>query len=284
MVFRFFGIFFTGSSFLLAVGIVIYLLYMSAPAFTEVGFGRFFSDTTWYPDANGEGTFGLFPMVVASLLVAGVSIIFAIPVALTIVLYAEYFASWPQQVLFRRTVEVLGAIPSVVYGLIGVSLIVPVVNSLAAPGTSLIAAIFVLVPMIVPTAALFYFSATEGLSQELPKVAASLNLSRVRFVGQVVMPSIHRQVVSGGLLAFARALGETMAVLMVAGNVIQIPGSIFDPVRLLTANIALEMGYARGVHRSALFFTGLVMVCFVIVLLVLSEGARHFSKKLEVQK
>jgi len=206
-----------------------------------------------------------------------------VPIALSVVFYAQYFASRAQQTLLRRWVEVLGAIPSVVYGLVGITVVVPLVNSIAPPGTSLLAAVLVLVPMIVPTAALFYFAAIESLSAELPKIAAALNLSRFRYVTRVVLPSIHRQVVSGGLLAFARALGETMAVLMVAGNVIQIPGSVFDPVRVLTANIALEMGYALGIHRSALFLTGFIMVGFVLLVLLFSEGTNRLTKRLEVR-
>lgn len=280
--FRYVGASLAVSGFVIAAGMIFYLLSLSIPALYEVGFLRFFSDSSWYPSASGDGTFGLFPMVVASLLVGVMSIVVAVPIALTAVFFAEFFASKFQESVLRRGIEILGAIPSVVFGLVGITVIVPIVNSIASPGTALLSAVLVLVPMIVPTAALFYFAAIESLPTDLPKVAAALNLSRFRYVFQVVLPSIRRQVISGGLLAFARAIGETMAVLMVAGNVIQIPGSIFDPVRVLTANIALEMGYALGVHRSSLFLTGFIMVVFVLLILALAEIVTRYSKRSEL--
>jgi len=280
--FRYIGVSLSISGFLIAAGMIAYLFSLSSPALLEVGLIRFFTDSSWYPAASGDGTFGLLPMVVGSLLVGSMSILVAVPLALTTVLFAQFFATKLQQSFLRRGIEILGAIPSVVFGLVGITVVVPLVNSVAAPGTSLLSAILVLVPMILPTAALFYFAALESLPLELPKVAAALNLSRFRYVFQVVLPSIRRQVISGGLLAFARAIGETMAVLMVAGNVIQIPDSLFDPVRVLTANIALEMGYALGVHRSALFLTGFIMVIFVLAILLTAEAIARFSYRREL--
>lgn len=277
-IFRSLGLWFTSLSFLAAVGIIVYLFQMSLPALKEVGIYHFFTDRSWFPDSNGNGTFGLMPMIVSSLLVGALSTAFAVPLAFLLAIYTGFFASLTIRILLIRFVEVLGAIPSVVFGLIGLTVLVPLINQIAPPGTSLLAAVIVLIPMILPTATLFYFSALEAIPLELTRSAAALGISRTGFATKIVFPSVRRQVIAGGLLALARALGETIAVLMVAGNVIKIPESVFDPVRVLTANIALEMGYALGVHRSALFFTGLVMIVSIVVLAVFADGVTGLSK------
>lgn len=248
---------------------------MSLPALREVSVLRFLSDSSWYPQSSGEGTYGLGPMVIASVLVGILSVSIAVPLAVAIAVYRGFYASSVSRVILSRFIDILGAIPSVVFGLVGLTVIVPLVNQLHAPGTSLIAATLVLVPMILPTATFLYIAALENISTDLVTSSAALGLSRFRFVFGIILPSLARSIVSGGVLALARALGETMAVLMVAGNVIQLPRSLFDPVRTLTANIALEMGYALGVHRSALFFSGFMMGLLVISLIVLAEVTKH---------
>lgn len=263
------------ASLVAAIGIVAFLLAMSLPALREVSALRFLSDSSWYPQSSGEGTYGLWPMVIASVLVGILSVSIAVPLAVAIAIYWGFYASPVGRIILSRFIDILGAIPSVVFGLVGLTVIVPLVNQIHAPGTSLIAATLVLVPMILPTATFLYISALENISTDLLTSSAALGLSRFRLVFGIILPFLSRPIVSGGVLALARALGETMAVLMVAGNVIQLPSSLFDPVRTLTANIALEMGYALGVHRSALFFSGFMMGLLVISLIVIAEIIKH---------
>jgi phosphate transport system permease protein len=168
-------------------------------------------------------------------------------------------------------IELLAGIPSVVYGLWGLVVLVPLVARWQPPGASLMSAIIILTIMIVPTIALVAGAAIGSLPREYLQAAAALGLSRRRTVTSVVLPAARSGLLTAGLLATGRALGETMAVLMVAGNVVQTPTGLFQPVRTLTANIALEMAYAMGNHRSALFVSGLVLMAMVTVLVALAH-------------
>jgi phosphate transport system permease protein len=160
----------------------------------------------------------------------------------------------------------LAGIPSVVYGLWGLTVLVPLIARIESPGSSLLAAILVLGLMILPTVALTSASALEAVPDSLMRGAAALGMTRKGQILGVAVPAARVGIIGGILLSLARALGETMAVVMVAGNVVQTPHSIFEPVRVLTANIALEMAYATGLHRSGLFASGLLLTALVLVL------------------
>ena len=151
-------------------------------------------------------------------------------------------------------------------------MLVPLIARIEPPGASLLAAILVLTLMILPTVALTSTSALEAVPDSLMRGAAALGMTRRGQILGIAVPAARVGIIGGILLALARALGETMAVLMVAGNIVQMPYSIFEPVRVLTANIALEMGYATGTHRAGLFASGLVLT--VLVLLIASIAAR----------
>lgn len=168
----------------------------------------------------------------------------------------------------------LAGIPSVVYGLWGLTVLVPLVSQWEPPGASLISAMLILALMILPTVALTSEAALAAVSHANLQGASALGLSRKGIVLGVALPSARKGIQTGVILATMRALGETMAVLMVAGNVVQTPTSLFDPVRMLTANIALEMPYAMGEHRAALFASGLLLMLIVTLLAWLArDGA-----------
>ncbi|MGH8553486.1 MAG: PstC family ABC transporter permease, partial [Methylococcales bacterium] len=185
-----------------------------------------------------------------------------------------FIAPAPIVKLYRVVLTLLAGIPSVVYGLWGLTVLVPLIGRLQAPGASLLAAILILSLMILPTIALTSAASLAGVPREWLMACDALGLSRRGRILGVALPAAAAGIQSGVLLAIARALGETMAVLMVAGNVVRYPSGLFEPVRVLTANIALEMAYATGPHRAGLFASGLLLTLLVLVLACLASGNR----------
>jgi len=168
-------------------------------------------------------------------------------------------------------VELLAGIPSVVYGFWGLIVLAPLIGRWQPPGQSLLAGILILTIMILPTVALLSESSLRRAPRAYLTGAAALGLSRWATIRGVALPAAKSGIFTAVLLATGRAIGETMAVLMVAGNVVRIPGSVFDPVRTLTANIALELGYALDHHRAALFVSGLVLLSMIVILVAIAE-------------
>ncbi|MGQ0530977.1 MAG: phosphate ABC transporter permease subunit PstC [Panacagrimonas sp.] len=254
--------------------IVAFLLRESGGAFAHAGFTRFFTDPSWHPAADAaRGTFNLAPMIAGTLLAALGAVLIAAPLGLLCAVFCHDYAPRALAVLTRRIVELLAGIPSVVYGLWGLVVLVPLIRLLAPPGPSLLAAMLILALMILPTVAVLADAALAAVPRELRQAAAALGLSRARTVWSVVVPAARAGISGGVLLAAGRAVGETLAVLMVCGNVVQVPASFFDPVRTLTANIALEMAYATDDHRSALFVSGLALTAMVMLLVLLAQRA-----------
>jgi len=243
--------------------VLAFLLLEAWPVLSGGGWGRFLSGEGWYPL---EGRFGVLPMVWATLAVALGTIILAAPLGLAGAIFERFFAPAPIAKAYRMVLALLAGIPSVVYGLWGLTVLVPLIALWHPPGAGLFTAIVILTLMILPTVALTSASALQGVPASLLHGAAALGMNRKGVVIGVVVPAARSGIISGLLLAVARALGETMAVLMVAGNVVQYPTGLFDPVRVLTANIALEMGYATGDHRAGLFASGLMLTVMVLVL------------------
>lgn len=243
--------------------VLAFLVQQAWPVLNGAGWLRFFFDDGWYPL---EQRFGLLPMLWATMAAALGAIVLAAPVGLAGAIFTRFFAPPLLGKLYRMMLALLAGIPSVVYGLWGLTVLVPLIARWQPPGASLLAAILILALMIVPTVALTSYSALNAVPRSLLHGAAALGLSRKGVIVGVVVPAARVGIIGGILLAIARALGETMAVLMVAGNVVQSPSSLFEPVRVLTANIALEMAYATGDHRAALFASGLLLTLLVLML------------------
>lgn len=259
----------SGSAVLLAL-IIAFLVVESWPLFTEAGDGAWlalFRSERWYPL---EGQFGMAPMIWATLAVTLGALILALPVGLASALFLQFYAPAALVPGFRLLLNLLAGIPSVVFGLWGLTRLVPLIASWQPPGASLLAAIAVLSLMILPTVALTSAAALASVSGELTAGATALGISRKTRILHVIIPAAKSGIVSGAMLATVRALGETMAVLMVAGNVVQNPSGLFEPVRVLTANIALEMAYAMGTHRASLFASGLMLTLLVWLLVWLA--------------
>ncbi len=256
----------------LVLFIVLFLLVESAPALRQVGVARFVSDTAWRPSGGAErGQFNLLPMIVATTLATAGALVLATPLGIGSAVFAHFYAPRGLGRLFGKIIELLAGIPSVVYGLWGLVVLAPLVARWQPPGTSLLSAILVLTIMITPTIALVAGATFDNLPRSYLQAAAALGLSRWRTVGGVILPAARSGLFTAVLLGSGRAIGETMAVLMVAGNVVQTPHSLFQPVRTLTANIALEMAYAMGDHRAALFVSGLVLMAMIALLVGIAE-------------
>ena len=260
----------------IAGGVVLvifgFLVLEAWPALRSIGVGRFFTDPGWHPAGGEQAAFNLTPMLLGTLAAAIGAVLLATPLALASAVFCNYYAAPAPATLYRRLVELLAGIPSVVYGFWGLVVLVPLIRQIEPPGASLLAGILVLTIMILPTIALTADAAFRAVPETYLQAAAALGLSRPTLIGSVVLPAARSGLSTGVMLGTGRALGETMAVLMVCGNVVQTPSSLFDPVRTLTANIALEMAYALGDHRSALFVTGLSLLLMVTALVLASDG------------
>ncbi|WP_339667917.1 phosphate ABC transporter permease subunit PstC [Dasania marina] len=267
---------------LLLALIILFLLNESWPFFAnrwrDGSWLQLFYGQSWYPL---EGQFGMAPMILSSLAVTVGAVVLALPLGLGSAIFLQFYAPprWAQS--FRLLLNVLAGIPSVVFGLWGLTRLVPLITSWQPPGASLLAAILVLTLMILPTIALTSASALASVPRELLAGSMALGLRRNTQILHIILPAASAGISSGVLLATARALGETLAVLMVAGNVVQNPSGLFEPVRVLTANIALEMAYAMGDHRASLFASGLLLTVLVWLLSWFahraSKGARLYG-------
>jgi len=248
--------------------IMLFLVGEALPILQQVGLLHFLTDPSWNPT---EKLYNFTPMLWGTLLITVGSVVVAAPVGICCAVFCQYYAPPAIAALFRRLIELLAGIPSVVYGFWGLVVLVPLIGRLQPPGTSLLAGIAILTVMILPTIALTADASFAKLPADYLRGAAALGLSRWATVRGVVLPAAKSGLFTGLILATGRAIGETMAVLMVCGNVVQTPDSLFEPMRTLTANIALEMAYATGNHRSALFVSGLVLMAMIVALVAAAE-------------
>lgn len=258
-----------------ALIILLIVGFLGMEAWPVLGGGnwlKFFSDDGWYPLEN---QFGLLPMLWATLVAGAGAILLAAPLGLGCAIFEKFYATKALAKAYRLLMALLAGIPSVVYGLWGLTVIVPLLAQWQPPGASLLAAILILGLMILPTVAVTSAAALSAVPNSYFHGAASLGLSRPGTIVGVAIPAARGGIIGGILLAVARALGETMAVLMVAGNVVQTPHSVFDSVRVLTANIALEMAYAVDQHRAGLFASGLLLTLLVLLLAWLAHRAQY---------
>ncbi|MEH2087062.1 phosphate ABC transporter permease subunit PstC [Nostoc sp.] len=252
----------------IALLIIGFLILESLPVLNHVGITRFFTDSSWNPTA---GLYNLFPMLLGTFLAMVGSIAIATPIGIISAVFCQFYAPPIMARLYRRLIELLAGIPSVVYGFWGLVVLVPMIGRIHPPGPSLLAGIAILTVMILPTIALVADASLAKVPISYLQGAAALGLSRWATISRVVLPAAKSGLFTGLILETGRAVGETMAILMVCGNVVQMPKSIFDPIRTLTANIALEMAYATGDHRSALFVSGLVLMGMIVLLVAVAE-------------
>lgn len=258
----------------IAIVVCMFLVQESLPAFADVGLTRFFTDTSWFPTT---GQFGLGPMMLGTLLATIGAVVLAGPLGLASGIFVHFYVPAKLRFAYRRAMEILAGIPSVVYGFWGLMVVVPIVNNIQAPGASLFAAIIILAMMILPTMAMNADAAIGSVPSSYTMAARALGLNRAGIVTTAILPAAKSRLYTGVILSIGRAIGETLAVMMVCGNIVQVPASIFDPVRTLTANIALEMAYATGSHRAALFVSGLLLLILIVLLVLAAEAVDRRS-------
>lgn len=212
----------------------------------------------WSPE---EGRFGLYPMLAGSAAVTLGALVLAVPVGIGLALFLTEVASPHLAAWIRPLLQALAGVPSVVYGFVGMSLLVPLIRtSLGGPGYSVLAGAVVLAVMILPTIAAVAEDALRALPPSYREGASALGATPWQVARRLLLPAARDGLVTAIVLGLGRALGETMAVLMVTGNVASMPGSPLAPARTLTGNIAMEMAYATGTHRQALFATGALLL------------------------
>jgi phosphate transport system permease protein len=248
--------------------IVWHLFAGALPAIEAGRLGAFFTDPKWQPGSQRDPQFGVVTMLVGSSLVTLLAVALALPLGVASAVFHRFYAPPSIERWNRRLMELLMGVPAVVFGFWGLVVVVPAIVRFApdAPGQSLLAGGIVLGLMILPLIALTSQAALQAVPPAQLQAAAGLGLGGGRTILAVVLPAARGGIATGVLLALARAAGETMAVVLVCGNIAQIPGSLLDPIRPITSTIALEMGYASDSHKALLFCAALVLVLFTAVL------------------
>lgn len=256
--------------------IAFFIFSQGMPGMLKIGIGKFLTGQIWQPRAE---IFGILPMILGSVYATLGAAVIGVPIGvLTAVFISEIAPVWLAKKV-RAAVDLLAAIPSVVYGFFGLVVFIPMIDKLTngAGGDSLLAAILILSIMILPTVT----SITETSLRAVPNVyregSLALGATHIQTIFSVTIPAAKSGIFSAIVLGIGRAVGEAMAVILVSGNAPQIAGSIFDRIRTMTANIALEMGYASGLHTQALFATGVVLFLFIMLLNVLLNMIKNRS-------
>lgn len=256
-----------GISILAVALICVFLFANGLPAIAQIGLPEFLFGTTWRP---ANDIYGIFPMIIGSIYVTAGAIVVGVPTGLLCAIFLSRFASGKIAAVLKPGVELLAGIPSVVYGFFGLVLIVPFIRTnMPGNGLSLLAAAVLLGIMILPTIITVAQSALDAVPKKYYEGALALGADHERSVFRVIVPAATSGIMAGVVLGVGRAIGETMAVIMVAGNQPLIPESIFNGVRTMTANIVLEMGYAADLHRGALVATGVVLFVFILLITML---------------
>lgn len=247
--------------------ICVFLFANGMPAIAAIGLPEFLFGNTWRP---ANDIYGIFPMIIGSIYVTAGALLIGVPAGLLCAIFLSRFSGGKVASLFRAGIELLAGIPSVVYGFFGLVVIVPFIReTMTGRGVSLLAAAILLGIMILPTVITVAQSALDAVPKKYYEGALALGADHERSVFRVVVPAAASGIMAGIVLGTGRAIGETMAVVMVAGNQPVIPSSIFEGVRTMTANIVLEMGYAADLHRAALIATGVVLFVFILLITTL---------------
>ncbi|WP_459785058.1 phosphate ABC transporter permease subunit PstC [Blautia stercoris] len=250
----------------LAVALICLFLFVNGiPAMKEIGIFKFLLGTMWKP---GNNIYGILPMIMGSIYVTAGAILIGVPIGiLTSVFMASYC---PKKVyrFFKSAIDLLAGIPSVVYGFFGLMMLVPLIRNLfhKGNGSSILSASILLGIMILPTIIGVTESAIRAVPSNYYEGSLALGATKERSLFFVVLPAAKSGLIAGVVLGIGRAIGETMAVVMVAGNQARMPAGILRGVRTMTSNIVLEMGYAADLHREALIATGVVLFVFILII------------------
>ena len=264
-------------SILAVVLICVFLFGNGIPAIAQIGPFQFLFGTTWKP---GNNIFGIFPMILGSIYVTAGAIIVGVPIGFLTAVFMAKFCPAGIYRFFKPMVDLLAGIPSVVYGFFGMVVIVPFVREvIGGKGSSILTASLLLGLMILPTIISVSEPAIRAVPESYYEGSLALGATHERSVFAAMLPAAKSGIMAGVILGVGRAIGETMAVIMVAGNQARIPNSILKGVRTLTANIVLEMGYATDLHREALIATGVVLFVFILIINLLFSIVKNRGER-----
>jgi phosphate ABC transporter permease protein PstC len=259
--------------------ITVFMFEQGTPIMFKYGLRSFLAGSDWYPT---EKIFGLWPMIVGSIYVTLGAMVIGVPFGLACAIVLTEFSSKRLRRIIKPVIELLAGIPSVVYGFIGVVILVPFIReTLGGPGLSVLAASIILGIMILPTIISISVDSIQAIPLSYREGSIALGATKWQTVKMVLLPAARSGIIASIILGMGRAIGETMAVIMIAGNAASVPRSVLDPVRTLTSNIALEMGYAAGEHRQALFATGVILF---IIIMILNTVANVTSSRMKGSK
>ena len=274
-------------------GITAYMILAGTPAIGEIGLAEFLLGTQWRPTADNP-YFGILYMILTSIVGTALSVLLGVPIALMTAVFLAEIAPKKLYQIVRPAVELLAGIPSVIYGLLGSILLVPAVRMLEnqffagsdthqfTGGANLLSAVIVLAIMILPTVVNVSETALRAVPGEYREASLALGATQMETIFKITMPAARSGIITGVVLGIGRAIGEAMAIMMVSGNVVNIPLP-FHSVRFLTTGIVTEMSYSSGLHRQTLFSIGLVLFLFIMVInillnTVLKKGAEGSGK------
>lgn len=253
-----------GISILAVALICVFLFANGVPAIAQIGLPEFLFGTTWRP---ANDVYGIFPMIVGSIYVTAGAIVVGVPTGLLCAIFLSRFASGRVAAVLKPGVELLAGIPSVVYGFFGLVVMVPFIrDNMPGRGLSLLAAAVLLGIMILPTIITVSKTSLDAVPDSYYEGSLALGATHEHSVFYAVLPAAKSGVLSAVILGIGRAIGETMAVVMVAGNQTWMPKGLFQGLRTMTSNIVIEMGYAADLHREALIATGVVLFVFILLI------------------
>ena len=251
-------------SILAVVLICVYLFASGVPAIGEIGVTDFLFGTKWKPSS---GYYGIFPMIIGSILVTGIAVVIGVPIGILCAVFMSHYCPEKLYRFVKPAINLLAGIPSIVYGFFGLVVIVPIMKELfGGSGKSLLTAGILLGIMILPTVIKTTESSLNAVPKSYYEGALALGATHERSVFFASLPAAKSGIRAAIILGVGRAIGDTMAVLLVAGNQTVIPKSITSGIRTLTSNIVMEMGYAGGLHREALIATGVVLFVFILII------------------
>ena len=251
-------------SILAVVLICVYLFASGVPAIGEIGVTDFLFGTKWKPSS---GYYGIFPMIIGSILVTGIAVVIGVPIGILCAVFMSHYCPKKLYRFVKPAINLLAGIPSIVYGFFGLVVIVPIMKELfGGSGKSLLTAGILLGIMILPTVIKTTESSLNAVPKSYYEGALALGATHERSVFFASLPAAKSGILAAIILGVGRAIGETMAVILVAGKQTVIPKSITSGIRTLTSNIVMEMGYAGGLHREALIATGVVLFVFILII------------------
>ena len=249
--------------------ICLFLFANGIPAMKEIGLLNFLTGAKWKP---GNDIYGILPMILGSIYITAGAVVIGVPVGLLTAIFMAFYCPKKHYGLLKPCTELLAGIPSIVYGFFGMVVIVPCIRTVAAlfgadiSGSSILAASVLLGIMILPTVIGVSEAALRAVPSAYYEGAVAMGARHERAIFTVMLPAAKSGVLAGVVLGIGRAIGETMAVIMVAGNQPRLTGNMLKGIRTMTANIVIEMGYATGLHREALIATGVVLFVFILII------------------